>query len=178
MTDDLLATGKMPLLQQALREYGRVIVAFSGGVDSTFLLRAAAITLGAENVLAVIGDSESLPRRELTAALDLTVAFGVRCRVIHTGEMTDPDYTANAPDRCYHCKKALFGAIRAIADCEGGTVILDGNNADDAGDYRPGRRAARELGVRSPLLDAGLTKAEVREFSRQLGLPTADKPDF
>ena len=167
---------KLARLQEILRGLGRVCIAFSGGVDSTFLLRTAVDTLGADRVLAVIGDSESLPRHDLAEALGLAQEFGVSCQVIQSDEMADSRYAANTPDRCYFCKVALFTKIQQLARERGPAVVLDGTNADDAGDRRPGRRAARELGVRSPLLEAGLTKAEVRELSRRLGLATADKP--
>ena len=167
---------KLDRLKADLRTLKRVAVAFSGGVDSTFLLRVAADTLGRENVLAVIGDSASLPRRERSLAEALVEAMGVEHAVVKTGDLRDPQYAANPPDRCYFCKHALFTEIRKRTEARGFAAVLDGNNADDAGDWRPGRRAAHTLGVRSPLLDAGLTKAEIREFSRQLGLPTAEKP--
>jgi len=154
----------------------RVVVAYSGGVDSSLLLRVAVEALGPGRVLAVIGDSASLPRRELAAAQSLASTMGAPCRVIKSEEMKDPEYRANSEDRCYFCKRALFGALTRLAAEEGFDVILDGSNADDLGDWRPGLRAAREYGVRSPLQEADLSKAEVRELSRRLGLPTAEKP--
>jgi len=163
-------------LHEALQRYRRVAVGFSGGVDSTLLLRVARDVLGAVQVLAVIADTPSLPRAELAEAHALADAMDVTCAVVHSTELDDPRYAENSRDRCYHCKRHLFTQISAIAAERGFDVVLDGNNADDAGDYRPGRRAAEELGVKSPLLEAGLTKAEIRALSARLGLPTADKP--
>ena len=171
-----LTDTKLLELQGILKSAERVVIAWSGGTDSTFLLKTALDTLGAANVLAVIGDSESLPRCDLADALRLAATWHLRCEVITSGEMADPRYVANSPDRCYFCKQALFGEIRRLAGSLGFAVVCDGTNADDSGDRRPGRRAAREHGVRSPLLEAGLTKSEIRELSRRLALPTADKP--
>lgn len=151
-------------------------VGFSGGVDSTLLLRMAVDELGTANVLAVIADTPSLPRGEYAQALSLAQGMGVTPQVVDPDELGDPAYVANPADRCYYCKRHLFRHVAAAAAAGGYGAVLDGNNADDAGDYRPGRRAAQELGVRSPLLEAGLTKAEVRALSARLGLPTADKP--
>ncbi|MEI7899963.1 MAG: ATP-dependent sacrificial sulfur transferase LarE [bacterium] len=163
-------------LHALLRGYGRVALGFSGGVDSTLLLHAALDVLGPANVWAVIADTPSLPRKEFAEALRLAEEMGAPCIVVDTGELSDPDYAANPVDRCYFCKKHLFGLVSKVAAEKGFAVVLDGNNADDADDYRPGRRAAQELGVKSPLLEAGLTKAEIRVLSAQAGLPTADKP--
>jgi uncharacterized protein len=174
MTDAL--TDKRDRLHALLRGCGRVAIGFSGGVDSTLLLRVAVDVLGAANVLAVIADTPSLPRSEYAEALRLAEGMGVTPLVIDPDELSDPAYAANPADRCYYCKKHLFRRIAEAAAARGYDAVLDGNNVDDAGDYRPGRQAAQELGVKSPLLEAGLTKGEIRSLSVQAGLPTADKP--
>ncbi|MCX7817715.1 MAG: ATP-dependent sacrificial sulfur transferase LarE [Kiritimatiellae bacterium] len=173
MSDAL--TQKTEALNQWLRNAGAVVVGFSGGVDSTFLAVAAARALGAR-ALAVTADSPSLKRADLALTKELAARFSLRHRVIRGGELENPAYTANSPDRCFHCKTDLFEKLVAIAAEEGDAVVVDGSNADDLHDYRPGREAARRLGVRSPLAELGFTKAEVREASRRLGLPTADRP--
>lgn len=165
-------------LRSLLEAMERVVIAFSGGVDSSLLLRVAVETLDAPRVLAVIGDSESLPRRELADAQQLAAEMGVTCIVVKSGEMRDSAYRANSQNRCYFCKRALFTELARVAHELGFAVVLDGSNADDLGDWRPGRKAAREMGVRSPLQEANLTKAEVRELSRRYGLATADKPSM
>ena len=167
---------KEQVLNTLLRGYGRVAIGFSGGVDSTLLLRAAVVFLGPEHVLAVIADTPSLPRKEFAEALRLAESMGAACLVVDPDELSDPNYAANPADRCYFCKKHLFELVAKVAAEKGFSCVLDGNNADDVGDYRPGRRAAQELGVKSPLMEAGLTKAEIRILSARAGLPTADKP--
>jgi uncharacterized protein len=152
-------------------------VAYSGGVDSVFLARVAHEVLG-DRALAVIADSPSLPRRELQEALALAEKFRFPVRVVRTAEFENPDYLANPANRCYFCKHELFEQLTPIARAEKFAVIAYGENASDNGDFRPGAQAAAEFQVRAPLKEAGLTKAEIRAFSAQLGLPTADKPQM
>jgi uncharacterized protein len=162
-------------LQDLLRGFESAVVAFSGGVDSAYLAWAANGAL-ADRALCVTADSESYPERHRALALRVARAFGLRHEIIHTGELQRADYRSNPANRCYYCKQELYTHLSAIARTRGIAVIVDGSNADDRGDYRPGRRAAREFGVRSPLDEIGLTKAEIRELSRDAGLPTWDEP--
>ncbi len=168
---------RLEQLKQLLRSCGRTLVAFSGGVDSAFLAKVAHDALG-NDVLAVIADSPSLPRRELRDAKQLAEHFGFPLRVIETQEMADENYTSNPSNRCYFCKSELFDELTKIAKAEGWQTIVYGENASDVGDYRPGAKAAADFRVRAPLKEAGLTKAEIRELSAALGLPTADKPQM
>lgn len=173
MTSD----AKFTRLQDLLRGYGSCLVAYSGGVDSVFLARVAHDVLG-ERALAVIADSPSLPRRELAEAVAVAGQFGIPLRVVRTAEFSDPGYLANPTNRCYFCKHALFTELLPLAREGSYAVIVYGENASDAGDHRPGAAAAQEFEVRAPLREAGFTKAEIRELSARLGLPTADKPQL
>ncbi len=166
---------KLDALEDTVRAMGRVVVAYSGGVDSTFLLKVAHRCLGG-NARGIIGVSPSLARHDLEEALRIAQQIGVPCETIQVHEMDDPRYVANDERRCYYCKSALFHALTAYAQQHGYAYVLDGSNADDMGDYRPGMQAAAERGVRSPLMEVGLTKAEIRALSHELGLPTWDKP--
>ncbi len=171
------ANNKLEELRALLKSYGSCLVAYSGGVDSVFLARVAHEVLG-DKALAAIADSPSLPRRELQEALDIATEFAFPVRVLQTQEFANENYKANPANRCYFCKHELFEELTPLAKAENFAVIAYGENASDIGDYRPGAQAAAEFQVRAPLKEAGLTKAEIRELSAQLGLPTADKPQM
>lgn len=166
---------KEAALYRILGDLPSLIVAYSGGVDSAYLAFAATRTLGA-NALCVTADSPSYPERHRQMAVRLASEFGFKHEFVRTNELERPEYRANAGDRCYHCKDELYGTLSALGQARGIATIADGSNADDRGDYRPGRQAAREFGVISPLDDAGLTKDDIRELSHRAGLPTWDEP--
>lgn len=162
---------KIEALRTILADYGSLLVAFSGGVDSSFLLKIAVDTLG-DRVAAFTEASPLHQAWELGEARELAAALGVRHVVLAGDELANPAFAANPPERCYLCKSVIFGEAANVATQLGLAVIADGSNLDDLGDYRPGRRALAELGIKSPLLDAGLTKEEIRMASRSMGLPT------
>ncbi len=168
---------KYAQLQQQLKEMGGCVIAYSGGVDSSFLFAVAVQLLG-DRALGVTATSATYPERELREAESLARQLGGRQRTIVSEELDIPGFADNPTNRCYYCKAELFGKLRQIAAAEGLPYLLDGSNADDRSDFRPGRQAAAELQVRSPLDEVGLTKNEIRELSRMLQLPTAEKPSF
>lgn len=169
-----MSLSKLEQLQNLIRSYGSCLVAYSGGVDSAFLALVVYQVLG-DKSLAVISDSPSLPRREFDQAVALAKQFNFPLRIVRTQELKKSEYAANPNNRCYFCKHELFSELLPIAKAENFAVIVHGENASDVGDYRPGSQAAGELKARAPLKEIGLTKAEIRDYSAQLGLPTAQK---
>jgi uncharacterized protein len=168
---------KWDRLRSLLGELKLAVLAYSGGVDSSVLLRAASEVLG-QGLIAVTAVSETYPPDELGPAKEYAASLGVRHRILPTDELVREEFSRNAPDRCYHCKQELFDKLRQIADTEGIPHVLDGSNVDDLKDHRPGRRAAAERSVRSPLAEAGLTKQDIRDLARRQGLPMWDKPSL
>ncbi len=177
MSADPVLDAKYARLVRLLRDMQSVVVAFSGGVDSTLLARAAGDALG-DRALLVTADSETYPEAELAEARRLAEFMRLRHVVVRTDELANPEYARNGANRCFFCKEELFGRLAPIAEREGIGTLVYGANMDDLGDHRPGMKSAAERGVRAPLIEAELTKCEIRELSRQLGLPTWDKPSF
>ena len=162
-------------LQELLRKIEKIAVAFSGGVDSTFLAAVAHETLG-NQVLAITLAGHAAPQRDIQRTRDFCKERGIAHEVVSYDELSIPQFAANTPDRCYHCKKALFTKMLDVAQAHGISTLVDGSNVDDEGDYRPGMRALSELGIGSPLREAGLTKSQIRTLSRAMNLPTWDMP--
>ncbi len=176
LSDTAAVQEKLERMRAILRSLGRVAVAFSGGVDSTFVLKVAVDTLGRANVLAVTGASDSVAAAEMDDAQRLAAAIGAEHIIIPTYEFEDANYLANPANRCYYCKTELYTRMAEVLAPRGEFTILNGTNADDLGDYRPGLTAASEHSVRGPCAEVGLTKAEIRILSAEMGLPTHDKP--
>ena len=174
-TPDLALSSREQRLRGLMAASDSAIIAFSGGVDSAYLAWAATQVLG-PSALCVTADSPSYPDHHRQLALRIAREFGLRHEFVQTSELAQPEYRANPVDRCYHCKRELYSVLSTLASARGITAIMDGSNADDRSDYRPGRKAAREHGVQSPLDEADLSKADIRELSRLAGLPTWNEP--
>jgi len=168
---------KLQSLRATLGRMASALIAYSGGVDSTFLLKVAADVLNGK-VLAVTAASATYPQEELQEARRIARSLGVRHETISTDELADEDFSANPPQRCYYCKRELFRRLLDIAQREGIAFVLDATNLDDCSDFRPGTKAAKEAGVKSPLVEASLTKADIRALSKEMGLPTWDRPSM
>lgn len=168
---------RLHTLNGILADMQSVLIAYSGGVDSTFLVKAASKVL-VKDVVAVTATSPTYPSSEMRSAVSLARSMGVKHFVIESNELDIPEFRSNPPDRCYHCKKELFTKLRKLADEHNMRYVADGSNRDDLSDYRPGREAAREIGVRSPLIEADIGKDDIRVLSRQMGLPTWNKGAF
>jgi len=178
MTNSPEFSDKVLALRQLIVTLDSIAIAFSGGVDSTLLLAVALEVLGSERVLALTVSSQLVPGAEVARAQELAQRLGAHHRLISLDVLDNPDIQANRPDRCYHCKRAIFTRLLDIARAEGLAALVHGANSDDIGDYRPGMRAAEEVGAQAPLLETGFSKADVRELSRQMGLPTWDQPSM
>ncbi len=173
-----MAKEKEQKLRGSIASMEKVLVAFSGGVDSTYLLHIAREVLGPKNVLAVIAQTPTYPKVEIVEAIRIADGMEIKCRLIETEEFQDENFVSNPADRCYYCKKELFAKLKELADENGIGYVLDGSNVNDFSDVRPGSRAKQEFGVRSPLQEVDLSKAEIRELSKEAGLPTWDKPSM
>jgi uncharacterized protein len=167
---------KYDLLRQIIGKLGRIVAAYSGGVDSTFLLKVSVDVLGSENVLACIAAGPSLPKSQYTKAIEMAKSMQVDVKTIEPNELADTAYSANKADRCFHCKSHLFKILNGIAKEKGCDCVVCGSNLDDYDDYRPGNKAVKIFNVRCPLAEAQLTKKDIRQLSRKLNLPTADIP--
>ena len=165
-------------VKEIFQKLGGVVVAFSGGVDSTVLLKLALEALGKEKVLAVTAFSPTYPKKEVEEAKKMSELLGAEHLIIQTKELENPSFSQNPPDRCYHCKRELFAELKKIGEERGLPCVVDGSNADDLKDYRPGRKAAEEMGIRSPLAEAGLSKEEIRKIAKTYSLPNWNKPSF
>jgi len=165
-------------LEKILERLGKVVIAFSGGVDSSFLLKIAKKALSGRNVMAVTAVSETYTGSELKQAKRFAKTLGIRHKIIFTNELKNKNFTDNPVNRCYYCKKELFGRLAGIAKKQGFNYVLDASNTDDSRDYRPGSKAKKEFGIRSPLMEAGFSKKDIRKYSRKLKLKTADMPSM